>query len=250
MRPPSRHVVAGQNALLAFAAGVQHFRVAAEAIDRLGDKALGPDAPRRLHLFGAVGTRRLRLVEQAPPGRRQLFVGQQRAGLRQVAARQPLCGRLLPFDLEQVLDGLDGLDDPRHHRHAVLRIADRRLEQLCQGHRAVVAQHQHPGVEGPGDAGRQQPRARDDLQAQPPVMFDGCAGGRRSLAADHLRLAGLRGMLDQRHVACRPVQVRFRHLQDHPRGHRSIEGVTAALQNTHSGRRGQPVGRGDDTESA
>ena len=79
-----------------------------------------------------------------------------------------------------------------HQRMAVLGVADGRLQHVAQAHGAVVAQHQHVGLEGAGNAGRQQPRARHDVEAEVvAIVRDGGAGRRRALAADDLRLAVL-----------------------------------------------------------
>jgi hypothetical protein len=60
----------------------------------------------------------------------------------------------------------------------------------------------------------------------------------------------LRRVEDRRHVTARTVQMRLQHLQDQAGGHGGVEGVAALFQNAHADRRGDPVGRGDDAETA
>jgi hypothetical protein len=129
-------------------------------------------------------------------------------------------------------------------------IDDGRLQRLGQGQRAVVAQHRHPGVEGAGHAGGQQPVAGDRVDAERAVMRQRRAGGCRALAADRDRHR-VAGRLDQDHrIAAQPVHVRLDHLQDEARGDRGIEGVAALFEYGHAHLAGDPVRRGDDAKGA
>ena len=152
---------------------------------------------------------------------------------------------------EQVLHGVDGGADALDQRIAVARIADRGREHVGDAHRAVVAQQRHPGVEGAGNAGRQQPGAGHQIEAElVAVMRDGGAGRHRPLPADHLGLAAPHVVEDHRHVAARAVEVRLDHLQRERGRAGGVEGVAAALQDAHADRGRDPVGRGDDAEGA
>ena len=151
---------------------------------------------------------------------------------------------------EHVLDGLDRRGGAFHQRIAVTGIGDGGLQHVAQPHRAVVAQQQHPGFEGAGNAGGQQPGAGHHLQAFAAVMRDGGARRRGALAADHLGAAALDVVHDDRHVAAGTVQMRLDHLQREGGGDAGVEGVAALFQNSHADRGGDPVGRGHDAEGA
>ena len=66
---PARHVLAGEHAAVALAAGVHDVLGAAEAVDRLGDEALRPHLARALDLvLAAAGASRF--AQHARVGRR------------------------------------------------------------------------------------------------------------------------------------------------------------------------------------
>ncbi len=74
---PARHVLAGEHAAMGFAAGVHYGLGAAEAVDRLGDKALRPGLARRLDLLDAIAARALGLAQHARVGIGQRLVREQ-----------------------------------------------------------------------------------------------------------------------------------------------------------------------------
>jgi len=113
-----------------------------------------------------------------------------------------------------------------------------------------VAQHQHVGVERTGHAGRQQAGAGDEVESEALVVGDGGAGRHGTLAANHLGLATLHRIQDQRHVAAGAAEMRLDHLQGEGGGHGGIESVAATLQYSHADAGGDPVRRGDDAEGA
>ena len=151
---------------------------------------------------------------------------------------------------EQLGDRGDGGVGALKERMAVLRIADRGREHLGERERAVVAQQQHPGLEGAGHAGGKEPGAGDEVETLAAIVRDRRAGRRRALAADHFRLAAPHVVDDDRRVAARAVEMRLDHLQGERRGHGGVEGVAALLQGRHADRGGDPVRRGDDAEGA
>ena len=224
--------------------------VSAVGLDGLGDEAAIPGAPGRFDLGLAVGAGGLGFLENPLVGPGQHDVGEARARCRDAAAGQVERGRALPFLTEQRLDPADGLADHRHQRIAALGIADGVFQDLARPHRAVVAQQPHPGVEGPRHDRGQQAGAGHEIQALGPVVRDGRARGCHALAADHLRLAGLLVVEDDRHLAARPVQVGLHHLEHEAGGHRRVEGVAALLENRHTARGRKPVGGRDDPEGA
>ena len=119
----------------------------------------------------------LRLAQDALVGVGDLRIGEMRAGQRHLAARQIDRRRRRPMLLEQVLHGVDGRADALDQRIAVARIADRGRQHVGDAHRAVVAQQRHPGVEGAGNAGREQPGAGHEIEAElVAIMRDGGAG--------------------------------------------------------------------------
>ena len=69
------------------------------------------------------------------------------------------------FD-EQIPDRADGGGRAFEQGMAVPRVADRGRQDVFQPHRAIVAQHQQKRVEAAGDAGRQQARARHEVEPQ------------------------------------------------------------------------------------
>ena len=188
---PARHVVGGQHAAMAAARGVEDFLRAAEAVDRLGDKAR--DTRRR----GRARCGRSRspaagigLGQHAAVGRGQRRVAEQLAGGRRIAARQIDGGGGRPFAAEQLGDRHDRVADAADQRVAVLGITERRLDQLGERHRAVIARQPRPGVERARHGRGQQPGAGDQIEAEAPVMRDRRALRRHALAADHLGSAG------------------------------------------------------------
>ena len=153
--------------------------------------------------------------------------------------------------LNRSFDGVDGGADALDQRIAVARIADRGGQHVRDAHRAVVAQQRHPGVEGAGNAGREQAGAGHEIEAEMvAVMRDGGAGRRRPLPADHLGLAAPHVVQDHRHVAARAVEMRLDHLQGERGRAGGVERVAAALQNAHADRGGDPMRRGHDAEGA
>jgi hypothetical protein len=79
----------------------------------------------------------------------------------------------VPVLLEQVADRGDGVTDPADKRVTVLRIADRRLQDVlhCQG--PVVPEHEEPRVDGTGDGRREGSGAGDELHAERAEVLDG-----------------------------------------------------------------------------
>src|SRR5437870_306283 len=89
------------------AARIVHHRGAAELVDRLGNEALIPGAPRRLDLRLAVAASRCRLGEDALIRRRDAAVAEEPTGFRHLAARQIDRRRAWPFLAEEILHRLD-----------------------------------------------------------------------------------------------------------------------------------------------
>ena len=144
----------------------------------------------------------------------------------------------------------DGGAGALDQRVTVLRVADRGREHLGKRHGSVVAQQQHPGLERAGHAGGEEAGAGHEIESLAAIMRDGGGGRRRSLTADHLRLAAPHVVNNDRHVAARTVEMRLDHLQRERRRHRRIEGVAALLQRRHADGGRDPMRRSDDAEGA
>ena len=133
---------------------------------------------------------------------------------------------------------------------AVLRVADRRGQHIAQRQRAIIAQHQHPGFERAGHAGGEEAGAGHEIEAFTAIMRDGGARRRRSLAANHLRLAAAHVVDNGRDVAARAIEMRLDDLKREGGRDRGIEGVAAFFQRRHADGSCDPVRRGDDAERA
>jgi len=133
---------------------------------------------------------------------------------------------------------------------AIHQVADRRRQHVGQPHRAVVAQHQHVGVERTGHGSRQQAGAGNEIEAEALEVCDGGLGRHHALAAHDLGLALLDRMEDQRRVAAGAAEMRLDHLQGEGRRHGGVERIAAALENSHADRGRDPVGGSHDAERA
>ncbi|MCY1513454.1 hypothetical protein D9M68_479550 [compost metagenome] len=247
---PARQVVRGDHAPVGGAALVHDVGAAREAFDLFGHEAPVERVARRLDLAFAVRARALGLLQHAGPGAGQRRIAEQLAGLRHLAARHVDLGRRRPVGFEKVLQAGDGIGNARHQRMAMLGVIDGGLQHVAHAHRAVVAQQQHPGVEGARDDRGQEPVARDQLQAFGAVTLQRGRGRRGALAAQDLDAAGARRIEHGGHFAGRPHQVGLDHLQHEGRRDAGVERIAAALQERHAGRASQPMGGGHDTEGA
>jgi hypothetical protein len=79
---------------------------------------------------------------------------------------------------------------------------------------------------------------------------DGRRGGRRPLPADHLGLAALRVVQNDRNVAARAIEMRLDHLQHEGGCDCRVESIAALLERRHADRRRDPVRCSDDAEGA
>jgi hypothetical protein len=137
----------------------------------------------------------------------------------------------------------------RKHRVPVFGVVDRRGQHLGQRQASVVAQHQHPGVEGAGIDRRQKAGARDDVEPFVSVMRHVAPGGatpvRTGPAACPRPRAG-----QGRNLTQRAVQMRLHHVQDETRRYGRIGRRAARLQHLHARLAGQPMGGRDHAEGA
>jgi hypothetical protein len=247
---PARHIVGGKHAAVALSARVHHLLRAAETINRLRDEAPRPGFSCLLDLRDPVAAGAFSFREDADTGRRQRLVGEQRSRRRYRPVRQIHCRRRRPMLAEKFRDRCDGGMGTLNQRMAVLRISDRRRDDLAQRHGAVVAQQEHPGLEGSRHASGKKAAAGHEVEPFAAVMRDGCAGRRRSLAADYFRLAAPHLINDDRHIAARAVEMRFDDLKRECGGNCGVEGVPPLLQRCHADGRGDPMRRSDDAERA
>ena len=203
-----------------------------------------------LDLLDTVAADTFGFAQNAPIGIGQRLVGKQRARLRHVSVRQIDRRGGRPMLLEELFDRGDRGAGALDQRMALAGVIDRGRQHLGQIHGAVVAQHDHPGVEHARHAGGKQPGARHHVEPEAAEMRDGGGGRRRPLAADDLDLALAHVVHDHRHVAAGTVQMRFHHLQRERGRDRGVERVAALLQHAHADRGGDPVRRSHDAERA
>ncbi len=249
-RAVARHVVGRQQAPVAAAGRVDQRVRTVEAVDRFCDEAAIVSVARLLDLSLAVRTDRLRLLHDPAIGRCNSRRAQQRPRARHLAIRQPHRGGGRPFGLEEILRGENGRRDAGQNRKSILGVTDRRLQNVGKLPGAVVAQHQHPGVERAGHDARQHAGAGHLLAAQRGKSLKRRSRGVGPLAADHDRLGRVMLLQDDRHLAARPDQMRLDDLEHKPRSRRSIEGIAATLQHRHRDRACDPMRACDGAKSA
>ena len=115
---------------------------------------------------------------------------------------------------EERSDVGDRLADARQHRMAVARVMDGGREHILDLERAVVGKQRHVAGEDARHHGREEARARHEVEPElASVMRDGRALRRHALRAQHLRLAGARRIKDRRQIAARPAKLRLEDLQ-------------------------------------
>ncbi len=112
----------------------------------------------------------------------------------------------------------------------------------------MVAQHQHPGIEGAGDDGGEMAGAGDQRQAFALVMRDGCGGGGDTLSANQTRHRLADRMDEHDGIAAHAVHVRLDHLQHEAGRDGGVERIAAFLQHAHADLRGQPMRGRNDAE--
>ena len=216
----------------------------AEAIDLVGDEAPVESVSRPVDPgLPAPGAG---LLEDAPIGGGERRIAKEGSRLRR---REIELRRRGPC-AQQRLGPLDRRSDAGNHRIALLRVPDRLLEDVVEAERAEVAEQKQPAVEGTRDTGREQPGPGNELVAQLPEALDGRRGRGGALAADDQRLAALGTPQHDRQVAAGPVQMRLHDLEREAGRDRGVEGVAAAFEHRHAGRRGEPVRRRDHPEGA
>ena len=250
MRRPFRHVVGGEHAAMALAAGVHDLLGAAEAVDRLGNESFRPRCARALDLRDAIATGALGVLDDARISGRQPFVGEQAAGRRHLVVGQIDRRRTRPVIAEQLRHRGDGGVGTLQQWITVLRVTDRRRQHVSDAHGAVIAQQHHPGLERAGHAGGKEPGARNEVEAFAAVMRDRRAGRRDALTADHFRPAAAHVEENDRDVAARPVEMRLDHLERERRGDGRVERVAAAFKDAHAHGSRYPMGRSHDAERA
>ena len=230
---------------MTLAGRVHQLLLAREADERLGDEAAVERVARAVDLGFARAAARLGLLDHAPVGRRELRVAEELAlaGHRQV----DVCGRG-PLVSEHPLHARDRAPDRREQRITALGIPDRVLQDIAHAHRPEVAQQQHPTVERSRDARRQEPGARDQREAERAIPVDRRRRGRRSLRAEHERLAAVDAPEDDGKVAAGPVQVRLDDLQREAGRADGVERVSARLEHGHPRLGCEPVRRRDHSE--
>ena len=233
-RLPAREVVSAQEAALA----------GDETVDLLGDEALVEEAVRALDLLLARPA--AAVLDDAPVRRGERRVAEERADL---GRRQVEVARRGPR-LEQLPRALDREDDPAYEREAVLRVADRELEDVLEAPRAVLAQEEEPGAEGAWHAGGEDAGARHELVSQLVEALDGRTGRCDALAAEHAHLVAVGGVEDRRHLAAGTVQVRLDDLEHEAGRDRGVERVPASLEHRHPALRREPVRGRDHPEGA
>ena len=215
----------------------------------LADERLGDEALRQTARAASICA----LARRPPPrprrrSRRQVAAS---AGLRNSSpgARRPSAGQVHlggrgPLVLEQLAHRLDGRADALHRGVPVLGVPDGVPQHVGEGLGAVVAQQQHPGVEGAGHGGGERAGAGDEVEAEPAVVRDGRPGRGAGPARTAPARRGVGGGEDDRDLAGGPVEVRLDDVQHEAGGDGRVVGVAAVLQDGHRRLRGEPVGGG------
>ncbi len=133
------------------------------------------------------------------------------------------------------------LRDDRRHEKAVARVADRRLEQVCERQRAEALRQRAP-------AGN---RARDRDRLPAAFVHRGSAG--EALGRPRLRRAARRiqsdqlaaGPQDREEIRPEAVAARFDQRERDRGGERGVDRVAAAGEHRDTRLRGERLGRGD-----
>ncbi len=235
MRAPRRHVVGGQQPAMQHAARIEPFGLAAEAVDRLGDEALVERVMRRLALRRAVTAGRFGLGHEAPEEVPQCFVAEPAAGGGRATAGEIDRGAGRPGLAEQLGHVGDIGGEHRDDRIAAARIADRRLQNVGERHRAMIAEQHEPAAHRARHHRGEKPGAGDEIEAEFLVACDRRRRRGWALGTQHLRRLFLGAPEDDRHVAARSILVRLDDLEDEARRGRRVEGVAAALEHGHAG---------------
>ena len=241
-RAPRREVVRGQDARVALPGRVPQ-RGPDERVDLGRDEPARPRVDRVLELRLAVAGRRLGFGDQALQGPRPHLVAQP------LAVVEEHRGGARPLGAEQVGHAGDGPGDLGQHGQTGGGVVDRRVGDLSQRGRAVVAQQRQPAGYRPGNGSCEQARARNQIQAQLTEVLGGRAGRCRALRAQNGHRVARAGE-QQWQVAARAIQMRLDDLQREARRAGRVKSVTARLEHGHAGCRGEPVGGGDHPDAA
>ena len=128
---------------------------------------------------------------------------------------------------------------------AFARVADRRLERLREGNRAVPGQQLVPPVHDARHTDRERAAQRNAIDVTLLKLLEGCRGWRATAgveSVDRLRF----GVVEEgKEIAADPVHRRFHDRQDGGGGDRGVDGVAAGLQHLEAGRRGERLTGGD-----
>ena len=136
-------------------------------------------------------------------------------------------------------------------RVAVFGQIDGRLQHLRKGELAVVGNRRRPGVYRRGNACRQVPVARNQVDAVVPAPIDGESLRRPAHAAYRHRLLFL-GDVDQgRNVAADPIGLGFQDIEAKRHGCRRVDGIASLFHDAKAGCGSQIVtGRHNTTTTA
>ncbi|QTK82857.1 Hypothetical protein AT6N2_L2196 [Agrobacterium tumefaciens] len=238
---PPGHILRRQHALVPSAARIHYLCGADVTIDGFRHETPVESITRRLDLVFAAGAR-FGFSDDPLIGCSQNRITKIGMRLRRGTTRQPRFIGCRPFLFEEMGQPLDGGRDTRQRWMPVLGVIDGGFQHLAHAHRAVVAQHQHPSIEGAGDDCGEQPVAGDQLQSLSGVMPNRCATRGRALCADDFDLVLLFRIKHGRHIPAGAAQMRLDNLQDETGGDGGVEGIATPLEDCHTDRRGDPVG--------
>ena len=189
-------------------------------------------------------------ADHRPQRRREVRVAEPFARPRD-AASGAVDGRRGGIALQKQLRlVLGAAAERRVDRKAVFRQLDGGGQDVREAQAAEARHRARPRVHGGRHAGRQEPVARNQVDAVLPAPVDGERRRRAAHAADRVRLA-LRGRVDQgRRLAADTVGERLQQVQADAHRRRRVDGVAAALHDVRAGRRGQVVPGGDHVVAA
>ena len=127
------------------------------------------------------------------------------------------------------------------HREAVARELQRRLKHVGERPGAEIPQRGHQRVERGGNAGRQQPGAGNQLEAERAKVGNRRPRGRHHIAVDRHDAAGRCGINQHRRLAADCVHVRVDDALDECSSDGSVDSISATSEDSRTGGSGKVV---------
>ena len=138
--------------------------------------------------------------------------------------------------------------DHLRHREALLRVVNRRGQQLGERLGAEPLAHRIPPGHHTGHGHRVDPALRHLLDALGGEELRGQPGRRPAAGVQAVHDAGLGLVVEDEEIAAEPVAGRLHQADGRVGGDSGIDGVAAPLEDLHAGAGGQRLAGGDDAE--